>query len=682
MVQQWRESKNRILRPSERKGSEVKMPQYNNGERSTIKTNEQILQSVVKLFVQYATPNYCMPWQMKRQQQAFGSGFVIEGKRILTNAHVIKYHKSIRVRKHGDAKKYQADVLYVAHECDIAMVGVEDDKFWEDLNHLEFGDIPRLEQDVVVVGFPTGGDNISVTRGVVSRVDIRRYSHSGQDLLAIQIDAAINAGNSGGPALQDGKVVGIAFQALGVAENIGYIIPVSVIDHFLDDIKQHQVFSGFCVLGVKWQPIEAEQMRSYFKLAPDDTGVLVANILKLSCGHDIVKKGDILMSIDGCEIADNGTVLFRGDERIYWNYLLHSKFPGEAVKALILRSGKKVQIEIKLDTYRHLVPRHLYEKTPSYVVYCGLVFVVLSQPYMQHQFGKDWATKSPVRLCERVHTPGERIEQEVVLLSQVLASELTAGYEAFSNLQLYRVNGIPVLNLRHLCYLLDQFTRPHLNDKNTSAANIRKVAALDSNLGQNPELQNAASQDNEGTKDQGDPMEAQGKAENEAGSVVASLSGSNKKLHVTVSSEPAVKKSRIDSKNENPSVVSQQISKHQTKSDAMTCFGDIENYYASEPVHDQMASPGNDVTNDKIYSAYNDADIELYKEFTRDSPNLYTKLLDESLLLDCDNFVNFELDKDRIIVLNIKDAKEKSNSILEQHAITNPRSKDMPACLF
>lgn len=229
---------------------------------------------------------------------------------------------------------------------------------------------------------------------------------------------------------------------------------------------------------------------------------------------------------------------------------------------------------------------------------------------------------------------------------------------------------------------MDQFTRPHLNDKNTSAANIRKVAALDSNLGQNPELQNAASQDNEGTKDQGDPMEAQGKAENEAGSEVASLSGSNKKLHVTVSSEPAVKKSRIDSKNENPSVVSQQISKHQTKSDAMTCFGDIENYYASEPVHDQMASPGNDVTNDKIYSAYNDADIELYKEFTRDSPNLYTKLLDESLLLDCDNFVNFELDKDRIIVLNIKDAKEKSNSILEQHAITNPRSKDMPACLF
>lgn len=52
---------------------------------------------------------------------------------------------------------------------------------------MEFGDIPQLEEDIVVVGFPTGGDNISVTRGVVSRVDIQRYSHSGAHLLAIQV---------------------------------------------------------------------------------------------------------------------------------------------------------------------------------------------------------------------------------------------------------------------------------------------------------------------------------------------------------------------------------------------------------------------------------------------------------------------------------------------------------------
>ena len=64
---------------------------------------------------------------------------------------------------------------------------MNDDSFWEDLEPLEMGGVPQLEEDVVVMGYPTGGDNISVTRGVVSRVDIQRYSHSGTQLLAIQV---------------------------------------------------------------------------------------------------------------------------------------------------------------------------------------------------------------------------------------------------------------------------------------------------------------------------------------------------------------------------------------------------------------------------------------------------------------------------------------------------------------
>ena len=66
-------------------------------------------------------------------------------------------------------------------------LGVADETFWEDLWPLEFGEVPALEEDVVCVGFPTGGDNISVTRGVVSRVEIQRYAHSAVELLAIQV---------------------------------------------------------------------------------------------------------------------------------------------------------------------------------------------------------------------------------------------------------------------------------------------------------------------------------------------------------------------------------------------------------------------------------------------------------------------------------------------------------------
>ena len=207
---------------------------------------------------------------------------------------------------------------------------------------------------------------------------------------------------------------------------------------------------------------------------------------------------------------------------------------------------------------------------------------------------------------------------------------------------------------------------------NTILGNNPNVADLDSNPGKNSEHHSDALQGGRAMEDQVPPLEAQESVDNEAGNAAASLSDCTKKLNVTVPS-------RIDSKNENQSVASQQIPEDQAKSDALTSFGEIEDYYPNET---RMMCPSSDVTNDKICSAYSDADVELYKEFTRDSPNLYTKLLDESLLLDCENFVNFELDKDRIIVLNIKDAKEKSNSILEQHAISNARSKDLPACPF
>ncbi|XP_002154609.3 uncharacterized protein LOC100210718 isoform X2 [Hydra vulgaris] len=561
-------------------------------------TSVKIMRSVLKLFVQMSTPNYSMPWQMKRQQQSKGSGFVISNRRILTNAHVVAYQKSIHVRKHGDAKKYVAHVIHVAHQFDIAMVGVADEAFWEDLEALQFGDIPELEEDVVVVGFPTGGDNISVTRGVVSRVDIQRYSHSGTHLLAIQIDAAINAGNSGGPALKDGKVVGIAFETLDNAENIGYIIPSPVVNHFLTDIEKHNTFTGVCNLGIRWQPIESQHMRTYFKLSPKETGILVSTTLKLSCSYDFLQRGDVLMSLNGVTIADNGTVPFRGNERILWNYLIHSKFPNEKVQAIICRAGEIKTVEICLTTLPFLVPPQLYDMRPSYVVYCGLVFVALSQPYMLHQYGKDWGRKGPIRLCDRIlYGVQEKKDQEVVILSQVLASELTAGYDGFANIQLYRVNGIPILNLRHLCHVLDQLTLPHVN-----SCTIDVIAKPKSfSLSKNDSLTESI----------------------ELCQPIESLNGHEKDFNC---------KSVEVEKNSNE------------------CIGG----------HKSRA----------------------YSEFTSESENFYHGIGDDPLLLDCTNFVHFELDKDKVVVFHIASAYSKNSEILTQYAISSPRSNDLPEQVY
>ncbi len=127
-----------------------------------------------------------------------------------------------------------------------------------------------------MVGYPTGGDNISVTRGIVSRVEPQQYAHGTTTLLAIQIDAAINPGNSGGPAFQGKKVVGVAFQNLQGAENIGFVIPTTIIDHFLTDVERNasknRPHAGFSSLGLHCQAMENKNLRLFKKMKQGQVG--------------------------------------------------------------------------------------------------------------------------------------------------------------------------------------------------------------------------------------------------------------------------------------------------------------------------------------------------------------------------------------------------------------------------
>ncbi|KAF8402428.1 hypothetical protein HHK36_013386 [Tetracentron sinense] len=122
---------------------------------------ELALDSVVKIFTVSSSPNYFLPWQNKPQRETMGSGFVITGKRILTNAHVVADHTFVLVRKHGSPNKHRAEVHAIGHDCDLAILVVESEEFWEGMNFLELGDIPFLQEAVAVVGYPQGKGLVS-----------------------------------------------------------------------------------------------------------------------------------------------------------------------------------------------------------------------------------------------------------------------------------------------------------------------------------------------------------------------------------------------------------------------------------------------------------------------------------------------------------------------------------------
>lgn len=158
-------------------------------------------QAIVKIYTVATRPDYDNPWNRMGPHTSTGSGAILVGQCILTNAHVVSNHTYLQVRRHGSARKYQAHVIAMANDADLALLGIEDPTFFEGVTPLELGTLPRLQNEVTVLGFPTGGDTLSSTAGVVSRIEHRRYVHSGMSLLAAQLDAAINSGNSGGPVI-------------------------------------------------------------------------------------------------------------------------------------------------------------------------------------------------------------------------------------------------------------------------------------------------------------------------------------------------------------------------------------------------------------------------------------------------------------------------------------------------
>jgi len=413
--------------------------------------------AMVKIYCVQTEPYYYDPWSMNRSISTSGSGCVIGGKRILTNAHVVSDQSFIQVRRHGDPKKYKARPLAVSHAADLALLTVDDSAFFDDITPLQFGDLPQIRQEVLVYGFPEGGDTISITKGVVSRIEHDKYTHSSATLFAVQIDAAINSGNSGGPVLIDDRISGVVMQYLEQSENIGYMVPSPVIAHFLEDIKDGRL-DGIPFDGILSQPMENASLRRRFGLSSSQTGVLVVSVAPGSAAAGLISVGDIIMRIDGHPIADDGTIEFRSNERTSADYYTQLHQLGDTLQLDVFRKSKVKKINIKLTQpvgSGDLVPREQYDRRPTYYIYGGLVFAPLTQNYLM-AWGDDWYSSAPKNLVAlfRYGVPGVAGEQ-VVVMSKVLPAEINSGYHDFRDMRIVSVNGLKIKAIKDLIRMVE-----------------------------------------------------------------------------------------------------------------------------------------------------------------------------------------------------------------------------------
>ena len=393
--------------------------------------------------------NYRVPWLPGPMGGGSGTGWVVAKDRLMTNAHVVSNARLLTVEKESDPKKYVATVEHIAHDCDLALLKVEDAEFWKDTIPLAVGGVPEIESSVSVYGYPIGGERLSVTQGVVSRIDFRTYAHSVMDShLTIQIDAAINPGNSGGPVLQGGKVVGVAFQGFSgdVAQNVGYMIPTPVIRHFLKDIEDG-TYDRYMDLSIGTFPLLNAAHRRALGVPEDGRGVVVTSVGGASVCSGKLRVGDVLLKIDGLDIQSDGMVELEG-ERVMMAEVAERRYKGDKVKFEVLRDGKMVTEEVTFDRAWPFIQQATSYDPPRYLVFGGLLFQPMNRNLMvTYQF------QNPRVFHYYAHFIEDELykeRDEVIMLTALLPDPINTYLDEFREGIVKQINGRAVRNLKEL----------------------------------------------------------------------------------------------------------------------------------------------------------------------------------------------------------------------------------------
>ena len=419
---------------------------------------DPVQDSVVKVFATLRYPNPYQPWNKGTPSDITGSGVVIEGHRIITNAHVVLYGSQFQIQASQAGDKLSATVEAIAPGIDLAILKLDDDKFFDTHPPLPRATaLPQIKDPVIVYGYPKGGDALSLTKGIVSRIEFTFYNYfvSG---LRIQIDAAINPGNSGGAAVVDGKMIGMAFSHLTDSENIGYIIPTEEIELFLQSIADGH-YHGKPALFDTLQTLENPALRSFLKLDPSVHGMVVTQPFQ---SDSPLKQWDVITKIGGTPLDDQGMVKLREDLHVKFKYLVQKTTRDGKIPLTVMRGGAEVAVDLPALTERPLVIPYLNGSYPSYFIFGPLVFSNLTREYVGDWLKSTSAVTgltgliekgSPLvaRLDDKPAFDGERL---VIVSSPFFPDKISEGYGNPVTSIVKSVNGVPIRNLEHLVQVL------------------------------------------------------------------------------------------------------------------------------------------------------------------------------------------------------------------------------------
>lgn len=433
--------------------------------------------SVVKVTAFTRFPDPTRPWEKGKSQEGTGSGAYIGNNRIVTNAHVVNYASEVYVQWNQAGERVDAKIEAISVDLDLALLSVADDKFFAKRKPLSLAKgLPKVKDSVTTYGYPRGGTGLSVTKGEVSRINSISYGTEGFGM-QIQISAAVNRGNSGGPAIVGDQVIGLVYSTLFDAQNINYVIPAEEVQFFVTHSKDGR-FTGKPRVNTqsRYQTLENDSLRKAFGIDRNVQGVLI-----YSAAADVpLKENDILTKIGEYPIDNRGYVQLNPETSVFFMSLVPKVTDGKTAPVTVIRNGKTMTIKVPVrfdDPY--VIPRYRGEPL-SYFIHGPLVFVPARSEDVSDYYARlnPFLSESP--LSRRRNDYARFAGEEFVVISAQFRHKTTKGYVEHTGEVVRAVNGTPVKNLRHLVEVLrdsrDEFLKFEFAEKSAGIMIFDRVA--------------------------------------------------------------------------------------------------------------------------------------------------------------------------------------------------------------
>jgi S1-C subfamily serine protease len=414
---------------------------------------------IVNILVTSQKHDYGSPWQQGEIRRASIAGCVIEGKRILTSSYSLADHVLIEVMKKGESRKYAATVEIKDYHCGLALLHVEDETFFNGLKPVALLPVGSMAGRSAKVYKWDSMSSLKEYLAELTKTSIRFYEPN-CGVLMHQFSTSMNEGGDGEPVFIDNMLAGMA-TGLNAETKTLFVIGSDMVHRMIRDAADG-TYDGIPFFWIDGVDLQSDaNLREYYGVAPGEGGVLVTQVPGISSGSDVLKKDDIILSIEGHAIDDRGNYDSPYGKLYFYGLIQLDRFVGDEVSMTVLRDRKKINLRFKLKAIPGdccTVPIISADSGPRYYIFGGLIFQELSAGYLESQ-GKDWKQIADKRLLyyfDSIKGLSDRgPDTRIIILSRALPDPVNKGYQYLKDLVLTSINGKPVKNLAEMKRTID-----------------------------------------------------------------------------------------------------------------------------------------------------------------------------------------------------------------------------------